>query len=105
MAGLHKNPKRTTNDPMEATYIGFNMWVKAVEKAKSVDADKVIDALPGTKTPNLTGGVSELLPNHHITKPVFIGEIKGNGQFDVVWKTPVWSPATRGRRNCRIPRT
>ena len=44
-----KNPKRTTNDPMEATYIGFNMWVKAVEKAKSVDADKVIDALPGTK--------------------------------------------------------
>jgi urea transport system substrate-binding protein len=83
-----KNPKRTTNDPMEATYIGFNMWVKAVEKAKSVDPDKVIDALPGTKTPNLTGGVAEVLPNHHITKPVFIGEIKGNGQFDVVWKTP-----------------
>src|ERR1700733_11922383 len=83
-----KNPKRTTNDPMEATYIGFNMWVKAVEKDKSVDADKVIDALPGTKTPNLTGGVAEVLPNHHITKPVFIGEIKANGQFDVVWKTP-----------------
>jgi urea transport system substrate-binding protein len=83
-----KNPKRTTNDPMEATYIGFNMWVKAVEKAQSVDADKVIDALPGTKTANLTGGTSELLPNHHITKPVFIGEIKANGQFDVVWKTP-----------------
>ena len=83
-----KNPKRTTNDPMEATYIGFNIWVKAVEKAKSVDPDKVIDALPGTKTPNLTGGIAEVLPNHHITKPVFIGEIKGNGQFDVVWKTP-----------------
>src|ERR1700737_4398062 len=83
-----KNPKRTTNDPMEATYIGFNMWVKAVEKAKSLEADKVIDALPGTKTPNLTGGISKMLPNHHITKPVFIGEIKGNGQFDVVWKTP-----------------
>jgi urea transport system substrate-binding protein len=83
-----KNPKRTTNDPMEATYIGFNMWVKAVEKAKSVDPDKVIDALPGTKTANLTGGVAEVLPNHHITKPVFIGEIKANGQFDVVWKTP-----------------
>jgi urea transport system substrate-binding protein len=83
-----RNPKRTTNDPMEATYIGFNMWVKAVEKAKSVDPDKVIDALPGTKTPNLTGGIAEVLPNHHITKPVFIGEIKANGQFDVVWKTP-----------------
>ncbi|MBN9582362.1 MAG: urea ABC transporter substrate-binding protein, partial [Afipia sp.] len=82
-----KNPKRTTNDPMEATVIGFNMWVKAVEKAQSTDADKVIDALPGIETPNLTGGVSTMLPNHHITKPVFIGEIKSNGQFDVVWKT------------------
>ena len=82
-----KNPKRTTNDPMEAHYIGFNMWVKAVEKVKSTDADKVIDALPGVTAPNLTGGVSTLLPNHHITKPVYIGEVRGDGQFDVVWKT------------------
>jgi urea transport system substrate-binding protein len=63
------------------------MWVKAVEKVKSTDADKVIDALPGIKQANLTGGVSEMLSNHHITKPVFIGEIRGDGQFDVVWKT------------------
>src|SRR5271155_1109392 len=82
-----KNPKRTTNDPMEAHYIGFNMWVKAVEKVKSTDPDKVIEALPGTKAPNLTGGISTLLPNHHITKPVYIGEIRADGQFDVVWKT------------------
>ncbi|WP_024517614.1 urea ABC transporter substrate-binding protein [Bradyrhizobium sp. Tv2a-2] len=82
-----KNPKRTTNDPMEAHVIGFNMWVKAVEKVKSTDADKVIDALPGTEAPNLTGGISKMLPNHHITKPVFIGEIKGDGQFNVVYKT------------------
>jgi urea transport system substrate-binding protein len=82
-----KNPKRTTNDPMEATYIGFNMWVKAVEKAKSLDVDKVIDTLPGIEAANLTGGMSKMLPNHHITKPVFIGEIKANGQFDVVSKT------------------
>lgn len=87
-----KNPKRTTNDPMEAHVIGFNMWVKAVEKAKSTDPDKVIDALPGIETPNLTGGVAKMLPNHHITKPVFIGEIKANGQFDVVWKTPSLVP-------------
>ena len=79
-----KNPKRTTNDPMEAHYIGFHMWVKAVEKAKSFDPDKVIDALPGIKQANLTGGVSEMLPNHHITKPVLIGEIQGDGQFNVV---------------------
>ena len=82
-----KNPKRTTNDPMEAHYIGFNMWVKAVEKAGTTDPDKVIAALPGTKAPNLTGGMSTMLPNHHITKPVYIGEIRGDGQFDVVWKT------------------
>ena len=82
-----KNTKRVTNDPMEAHVIGFAMWVKAVEAAKSTDPDKVIDALPGIKAPNLTGGTSEMLANHHITKPVFIGEIKGDGQFDVVWKT------------------
>jgi len=82
-----KNPKRTTNDPMEAHYIGFNMWVKAVEKVKSTEADKVIDALPGIEQANLTGGVSKMLPNHHITKPVFVGEIKADGQFDVVWKS------------------
>ncbi|HVO15562.1 MAG TPA: urea ABC transporter substrate-binding protein, partial [Alphaproteobacteria bacterium] len=74
-----KNPKRTTNDPMEAHYIGFNMWVKAVEKVKSTNADKVIEALPGITAPNLTGGTSTMLPNHHITKPVFIGEIRGDG--------------------------
>jgi urea transport system substrate-binding protein len=81
------NPRRVTNDPMEAHYIGFNMWVKAVEKVGTTAADAVIDALPGTETPNLTGGISTLLPNHHITKPVYIGEIRGDGQFDVVWKT------------------
>jgi urea transport system substrate-binding protein len=87
-----KNPKRVTNDPMEAHVIGFAMWVKAVEKVKSTDPDKVIAALPGIEAPNLTGGTSKMLPNHHITKPVFIGEIKGNGQFDVVWKTPSLVP-------------
>jgi urea transport system substrate-binding protein len=82
-----KNPKRTTNDPMEAHYIGFNLWVKAVEKAKSTDVEKVLAALPGTQTPNLTGGIAKVLPNHHITKPVFIGEVKADGQFNVVWKS------------------
>src|SRR5487761_1589636 len=83
-----KKPKRTTNDPMEAHYIGFNMWVKAVEKVKSTEPDKVIAALPGITQANLTGGVSEMLPNRCITKPVFIGEVRADGQFDVVWKTP-----------------
>jgi urea transport system substrate-binding protein len=100
-----KNPKRVTNDPMEAHVIGFNMWVEAVKKAGTTDPDKVIDAVVGVKVPNLTGGISEMLPNHHITKPVFIGEIKADGQFDVVWKTPglvpgeAWSPYLEGSKD------
>lgn len=82
-----KNPKRVTNDPMEAHVIGFNMWVKAVEKAKSTDTDKVASAIIGVKVPNLTGGMSEMLANHHITKPVLIGEIQANGQISTVWRT------------------
>jgi urea transport system substrate-binding protein len=82
-----KNPKRTFNDPMEAHVIGFQLWVKAVQKAGSTDPEKVIAALPGLEVPNLTGGTAKVLPNHHITKPVYIGEIRGDGQFDVVWKT------------------
>jgi urea transport system substrate-binding protein len=82
-----KDDKRVTNDPMEAHYIGFNMWVKAVEKAKSTDPDKVIDAIVGVEVPNLTGGTSKMLPNHHITKPVLVGEILEDGQFATVWQT------------------
>ena len=72
---------RTTNDPMEAHYIGFNMWVAAVEEAGTTDVDAVLEALPGTETQNLTGGIARLLPNHHLTKPVFIGEVRADGQF------------------------
>ncbi len=82
-----KNPKRTTNDPMEANFIGFNLWAQAVTKAKSTDVEKVLAALPGLSTPNLTGGMATMLANHHITKPVYIGEVRADGQFDVVWKT------------------
>jgi urea transport system substrate-binding protein len=82
-----KNPKRTFNDPMEATVIGFQAWVKAVEKAKTTDVAKVSDAIIGVEVPNLTGGMAKVLPNHHITKPVYIGEVRADGQFDVVWKT------------------
>ena len=81
------NAERTTNDPMEAHFIGFNLWVKAVEEAGTTDVDAVLAALPGTETANLTGGVAQVLPNHHITKPVYIGEVQANGQFDVVWQT------------------
>jgi urea transport system substrate-binding protein len=82
-----KSQKRVTNDPMEAHVIGFNMWVKAVEKAKSTEVNKVADAMIGIEVPNLTGGVAKMLPNHHLTKPVLIGEVRVDGQFDVVWQT------------------
>jgi len=81
------NDERVSNDPMEAHYIGFNMWVEAVEKAGTTDADAVIDSIIGVEVPNLTGGTSVMLPNHHITKPVLVGEIQDDGQFDVVWET------------------
>lgn len=83
-----KNPKRVTNDPMEAHVIGFNMWIKALEKAGTTDTDKVAEAMIGLEVPNLTGGTAKMLPNHHLTKPVLIGEIQENGQFEVVSKTP-----------------
>lgn len=82
-----KNPKRTTNDPMEATYIGFKMWVQAVQKAGTTDVDKVEQAMIGQKVKNLTGGMAEMNKNHHLSKPVLIGEIQGNGQFQVVSET------------------
>ena len=83
-----KSEDRVTNDPMEAHYIGFNMWVKAVEAAGTTDADAVIDSIVGVAVPNLSGGYSAMMPNHHITKPVLIGEIQDDGQFDIVYETP-----------------
>ena len=90
---------------MEASYIGFNMWVKAVEKAGTIDPSKVIDAMIGVSVPNLSGGFAAMMPNHHITKPVLIGEIQGNGQFNIVSQTPglivanEWSPYLEGSRD------
>jgi urea transport system substrate-binding protein len=95
--------KPLTNDPMEATYIGIYMWKQAVEKAKSFDTDKVIEAMAGQTFKAPSGIVSKMdEKNHHLHKAVFIGEVKGDGQFNVVWKTkgPVraapWSPYIPG---------
>jgi urea transport system substrate-binding protein len=104
----HKD-KPLTNDPMEATYIGIHMWAQAVTKAKSTDTDKVIAAMAGQTFPAPGGFMSTMdKENHHLHKPVFIGEIKADGQFNVVWKTkgPVvadpWSdyiPENKGKKN------
>lgn len=99
------NEKCVTNDPMEATYIGFNMWVQAVEKAGTTDYNAVQDALIGISVPNLSGGIATMMPNHHITKPVFIGEIQDDGQFEIVDSTSgtvvgdAWSDYLPGSRD------
>jgi len=82
-----KDDKRVTNDPMEATYIGFKMWTQAVEQAGSTNVDAVRQAMYGQKVKNLTGGTAVMNTNHHLSKPVLIGEIQADGQFDVVWET------------------
>jgi urea transport system substrate-binding protein len=78
---------RVTNDPMEAHYIGFNMWVNAVTAAESTEVDDVRAAMYGQEFPNLTGGTAVMLPNHHLSKPVLIGEIQEDGQFDIISQT------------------
>lgn len=78
---------RVTNDPMEAHYIGFNMWANAVTDAGTTDVDAVREAMYGQEFPNLTGGTAVMLPNNHLAKPVLIGEITADGQFDIVSQT------------------
>ena len=95
--------KPLTNDPMEAAYIGIYMWKQAVEKAKSTEPDKVIAAMAGQTFAAPSGITSKMdEKNHHLHKSVFIGEVKADGQFNVVWKTPgpikakPWSPYIAG---------
>ncbi len=101
--GLAHADTVVTNDPMEATYVGIHMWKQAVEKAKSTDPEKVIAAVGGQKVKAPSGFTLEMdATNHHLHKPVFIGEIRSDGQFNVVWKTkePIraqpWSPFVAG---------
>jgi urea transport system substrate-binding protein len=98
-----KNPKRVTNDPMEATYIGIKMWAQAVEQARSTNVDAVRQAVGFQKVRAPSGfDITMDAKNHHLHKPVFIGEVKSDGQFNVVWKTPgpvkakPWSPFIEG---------
>ncbi len=81
------NTDRVTNDPMEAHVIGFKMWVQAVEQAGTTDVDAVRQAMYGQMVKNLTGGIAVMNVNHHLSKPVLIGEIQDDGQFEVVWET------------------
>ncbi len=93
-----KNDKRVTNDPMEATYIGFKMWTQAVQQAGTTDVDAVRQAMYGQKVRSPSGYDIVMNTNHHLSKPVMIGEIQSNGQFQIVNQTKnaikadAWSP-------------
>ncbi|MBE9603349.1 urea ABC transporter substrate-binding protein [Acetobacteraceae bacterium H6797] len=88
-----KNPRRVTNDPMEATYTGFKMWSQAVTQAKTTSVDAVREAMYGQKVAAPCGYTEEMHKNHHLSKPVMIGEVQADGQFNIVWKTPTAIPA------------
>ena len=87
----HKLPGgdgRVTDDPIEAAYFGVYTWKAAVEKAGSFDIEKVIPAVAGLEF-EAPGGAKKMDPiNHHTWKPVLIGSIRADGQFDIIWKTP-----------------
>jgi len=85
--GFIGDEKRVTNDPMEATYIGFKMWAQAVEQAGSTEVDAVRQAMYGQTVTNLTGGTAVMNVNHHLSKPVLIGEIQDDGMIETVWAT------------------
>jgi branched-chain amino acid transport system substrate-binding protein/urea transport system substrate-binding protein len=92
-----KNPKRVTNDPMESAYILFNMWVQAVQQAGSTNVDAVRQAMTGQKVKSPSGFEVTMGSNHHMAKPVMIGEIQADGQFSIVYQSKAmppkaWSP-------------
>ena len=75
---------RVTDDPIEAAYFGVYVWAKAAEKAGSFDVDKVRQAVGGMKF-DAPGGPKKMdEKNHHTWKPVYIGEIQANGQFEII---------------------
>ena len=98
--------KRVTNDPMEATYIGIKMWAQAVKQAGTTNVDAVRQAIGGQTVQSPSGfEITMDAKNHHLHKPVVIGEITENGQFEVVWQTdgPIradaWSPFIPDSKN------
>ena len=101
VSGWHRfigNNRRVTNDPMEATLVGFKMWAQAVAAARTTAVDPVREAMYGQKVAAPCGYELEMHRNHHLSKPVMIGEVQADGQFNIVWRTPGpivaenWSP-------------
>jgi urea transport system substrate-binding protein len=96
-ADFNKHRDKITNDPMEATFIGFRMWAQAVVQAGTTDVDAVRQAMYGQRIKAPSGFEVVMNTNHHLSKPVMIGKINSSGTFDVVWQSinavraDVWS--------------
>ncbi len=100
---LSGGDKRVTNDPMEATYVGMHMWAQAVKKAGTTNVDAVRKAMAGQTFKAPSGYTLKMdETNHHLWKPVMIGEVQADGQFSIVWDTKKtlraqpWSPYIPG---------
>ena len=100
-----KKPDNVTNDPMESAYILFHMWAQAVEQAGTTDVDAVREAMIGQKFKSPSGFEVTMLANHHMAKPVMIGEMQATGSSASSTRAPrcqpkPWSPyveANKGR--------
>jgi len=86
-ADFNEQRDRTTNDPMEATFIGFKMWAQAVVQAGTTDVDAVRQAMYGQRIKAPSGFEVVMNTNHHLSKPVMIGKINSSGAFDVIWQS------------------
>jgi urea transport system substrate-binding protein len=95
-----------TDDPMMHAYVHVHLWAQAAKRAESTDVDRVLKALEGLEVPSPVGKYRVDPKNHHTWKPVYIGKIRADGQFDVVWRSkgPVapepWSALTYPGRGC-----
>ena len=77
----------TTDDPMEASYVGFRMWAQAVAQAGTTDVNAVRQAMYGQRLKAPSGFEEVMNTNHHLSKPVMIGKLNSLGRFDVVWQS------------------
>ncbi|WP_456619401.1 urea ABC transporter substrate-binding protein [Bradyrhizobium sp. P5_C12] len=96
-ADFNEQRDKITNDPMEATFIGFRMWAQAVSQAGTTDVNAVRQAMYGQRVTAPSGFEVVMNTNHHLSKPAMIGKLQPTGTFEVVWQSSsairasVWS--------------
>ena len=103
----HYGPQRVTSDPMEAAYVGVNLWAQAVTEAGSPGPSAVRAALRHQSF-NAPEGVVHIDPdNQHTWKTIRIGKVREDGQFEVIYSSvnpirPEPYPDTRSAREWNL---